>query len=272
MNNICKFSSAIAVLFCMVGCSEPTPNERREKQFSEIYEKEIKSENYCEAYKIASQFPTMDDGETSERTTKKHMKKWSEYLDEASTACKKQIWPKVQSIMLSELDELKKKLTLRNITVKYLGGSLRPDNVERYCLVDFEIINGSDFDISEINGGWVMGGVTRRFSYDIHEYIDAEAYNNSKGFYMRPRINKIESKTTRVGTVCDHDLYRHIAKNGSSDILIEVTSVKLDAGKGDLLYLSKIPGLILEKEKQLSLGVDGIDLPAASSVYLGQRY
>ena len=135
-----------------------------------MYEKAIQGGNYCEAYKVASIFLYMDDSETSQLAMARRIEKWSKEINESSVACKKALWPKIEASIHSKLDELKKYLSLRDVTATYLGSSLRQDDFQRNCVVDLDISNKSTYDILGFDGRWDRGGVKTHVSYESRNY------------------------------------------------------------------------------------------------------
>lgn len=264
MNTVRAVIFVISVSFLVFACSEPTQDERRDKRFSEMYDKAIKNEDYCEAYKVASLFPHADNGQTSQLTMMRHMEKWNKNIEESAIACKKKLWPKIQASIRSNLDDLNKYRTLQNISATYLGESLRLDSVQRACVVDLEINNTSDFDIVGFQGE-LDGDVNRkRVNYESKGYRDiilsgGGVYRTPDGFVAIP------SGAKKTSSSCDFYVYELMARKGNSDVRARIKSVQLDDKK--TVVLSELINNIYELERQLSLGYESVDLPKPKSIY-----
>lgn len=146
------FGLLATMLVILGGCSAPSQDDQREKEYLPRFEAAMEAHRHCDAVDIAAdRFNYTETGNIQERAAKR-FDEWMARNEVAKAGCIREQWSAKEAKLKAAIQAIRAQQALYedldHLTVTAMTGSLRNDGSGLCCLLDVVAKNGSSQSIS----------------------------------------------------------------------------------------------------------------------------
>jgi hypothetical protein len=255
----------IAQSILLAGCGK-TEDDRREEIFLNNFSEAIENKDACAAHRIATgRFMYTPASDENQRKLNTRMREWQDRTNESAIACKKNKWQQVKVNIEAERENLNKLLSLKRVSATYIGDSLRLDEINRNCVVDFYIHNASEFQVVSLSGNWVrQGGYREHFEYRSEKYKVMRSKNIAFNQPIKTPLGSdpIFPGNSKKEAECNFRITEEIKRNGGANIETNIQKIGIILNEKEKHFsLVEIESRVAEIERILKVGYEAINLP-----------
>lgn len=151
-----RYFTLIVSTLVLTACGEKSKDDKMEDLALPLYKQMVSEKQYCKALEVTKKrFDYIVDHQTSNEELRKRFGVWAVRARSVESGCRKELWPAIAARIQAQIEQKTAEYTKYQEMIKVTAfvptASFGKDAVDRECMYDVVIQNGSPYRIASFN-------------------------------------------------------------------------------------------------------------------------